>query len=176
MKTMKKILSKGWILGIFLVLGFRFVYTPITISGNSMFPTLHDGDYYFSRSLSFSEVDKNDIVVLRTPNTSKLVIKRIIAESGDKVLISDKGIFVNGDLVDNSKLTKKYLSEKSGFMFSNKDIEFTLKKDWFFVLGDNRENSTDSRSYGLVSIGDIQGELEMRFPNLISKWVSWFKW
>lgn len=141
----------GLIVGILLV--FHILLGISTVQGNSMYPTLHSGDkvLYYRRNTIYRE---GDIVALRSGDGEELV-KRIVAVAGDTVNIQNGKLYVNG--------TEEKLSQIQGETLAMKDssVKYPLKieENQVFVLGDNREISSDSRTFGPVSVKDIEGKI-----------------
>lgn len=112
-----------------------------TIDGLSMFPIFEDNQnidvYNYFRGIS--KLKNNDIVIFKVNHTEQesVYIKRVIGQEGDTVLIKDGKVFVNGIQRDID-------------VFTDGDIEITLKEKEYFVLGDNREISNDSRNFGVI--------------------------
>ncbi len=120
------------------------------IEGASMLATLHEGQYLIINKLIYQleEPNRGDIVVLHYPNDrSRDFIKRIIGLPGDTIEIRDQQVFVNGVLLD-----EPYISAPP----NNNNI-WTIPADEFFVVGDNRPNSSDSRSWGDLPRADLIG-------------------
>lgn len=144
-----------------------FLFSPLKIVGNSMNPSLSEGDVVLINKLSytFGDVERFDIIVFpyKYDNSRKLV-KRVIALPGEKVEIKD------GDLYINDEEFKEYYGiyiEKSDGEQSTVYVNWgpvTLGEDEVFVLGDNRYQSDDSRSsdVGLVKTDDIIGKVSFR--------------
>lgn len=128
---------------IVVILIRTFIATPVRVSGNSMDNTLKDGEIMILNKLG--KIDKNDIVVVDIGNEK--VIKRVVAVGGDTVEARTGNLYVNGKLVE-----EKYVSSRMG------DFErVNVPKGKYFVLGDNRFVSMDSRSFGPVSEDQILG-------------------
>ena len=142
---------------------FRFVIGIITISGNSMNPTLEDGDLLLTSNI-FYTVDRNDIIVYHDENGFN-VIKRVIGLPGDKIAIQDGIVSVNGKIV----------TEPYTIGLSNEMEEIIVPKESYFVIGDNRTpgESLDSRNDRVGSIDEknINGKVMLSiFPfSLIDK-------
>lgn len=120
------------------------------IEGASMLPTLHEGQYLIINKLIYmlEEPERGDIVVLHYPNDrSRDFIKRIIGLPGDTVEIHDQQVFVNGERLD-----EPYISAPP----SNNNT-WEVPPDHFFVAGDNRPNSSDSRSWSYLPREDLIG-------------------
>lgn len=120
---------------------FFFIYQ---VNGSSMNPTLTDGDLGIATRLFVSHLDRGDIVVV--DNGNRLLIKRLIGEPNDHVQCKDGTILVNGQAIDES-----YTQGITD------DFDIALGNDEYFVLGDNREHSSDSRTYGAFAKHDIMG-------------------
>jgi signal peptidase I len=133
------------ILGLFaLILLYFQPYKLVVVVGNSMYPTLKDGQILLAKKID--KIEKGDIVVLR-PEVDDVVIKRVLYVPGDYyyVLYDHK----NADIVlldDNYKKMKDYI-EKFGH---DGIFEYKISPNYYFVVGDNREVSDDSRRFGPV--------------------------
>jgi signal peptidase I len=143
-----------------IVLPIRlFVAQPFIVSGASMQPTFSSGDYLIIDQLSyrFNKPQRKDVVVFRYPkNPSKFYIKRIIGLPGETVKIEDSGIRISNDNnPDGFVLDEPYL--QSHDTDSTKNV-YTLDDDEYFVLGDNRSSSSDSRTWGTLPRRFIAGQ------------------
>ncbi len=139
------------ILTIFLFVSFYF--RPVVVSGSSMLPTLTDDEtVLIKRNVSVEEIHRGDIIVFHSPlNPDKLLIKRVIAIGGDKVAILNGNVYVNGML-----LREPYLN---GIKSHETIPLLRVPKNSFFVLGDNRVISSDSREFGCVGFKEVYGKL-----------------
>src|SRR5262249_34707729 len=134
----------------------RFVLQSVQVVGRSMMPTLHDSERCLLNRwvYHFRSPHPGDIVVLRDPFDHHLAVKRIIAKAGDTVLLGDGHVHLNGNVVQEPYLrpgtpTFPYLHLR--------EQSFHCGPDEYLVLGDNRTDSSDSRTYGLISRQDILG-------------------
>ena len=145
----------SYIIVIILVLLFKkFVVSPIKVNGNSMFKTLHDGDIMILNIIGyrFSDVERFDIVVV--DEGDEYLIKRVIGLPGETIEYKDNQLYVNG-----KKVKENYGSEKTD------DFKVKVSKDSYFVLGDNRTNSLDSRYFGAFKRKKILGKTKLTiFP------------
>ena len=140
---------------IVLVLLFeKFVATPIKVDGSSRFGTLHDGDIMILNIICyrFSPVERFDILVI--DDGDEYLIKRVIGLPGETIEYIDSQLYING-----KKIKENYGSKKT------EDFKTKVPKDSYFVLGDNRTNSRDSRYYGAFLKKKILGKTKITiFP------------
>ncbi|MEN8098618.1 MAG: signal peptidase I [Chloroflexota bacterium] len=121
------------------------------IDGSSMEPNLHNGQYIIINKVTYQLHDpyRGDVVVFQYPNDpNRDFIKRVIGVPGDEVRISDGIVYVNGKAVD-----EPYITEPGNYSGS-----WTLGTSEYFVLGDNRHNSSDSHSWGPLPGNNIIGK------------------
>ena len=131
-----------------------FIVSPIRVNGESMDSTLHDGDIMLLDEVSyrFSDIQRFDIVVIHRED--EYLIKRVIGLPGEKIKYVDGKLYVNG----------KYVKEDFKHKKTN-DFSAIIDEENYFVMGDNRTNSTDSRSFGTVSQDQILGKTSLTiFP------------
>ena len=119
----------------------HFVLLPCMVQGSSMYPYLHNGDYGFSFIIKKNiKINRFDVAVIDVKSDdSKLLVKRIIGLPGEKIAFIDNQLYVNGEYVEEPFLEEGVIT---------RDFEVNLKDDEYFCMGDNREVSRDSRSYG----------------------------
>jgi signal peptidase I len=134
----------------------NYLVQSVKVVGSSMLPTLHDSDHYLLNRwvYHFRSPSRKDIVVIRDPSAKCFSVKRIIGIGGDSVFLKDGIVYVNG-----TKLDEPYLSDGMPTYACGKVQEqlIVCGKDQFFLLGDNRMNSADSRVYGPVPRQNIMG-------------------
>jgi signal peptidase I len=135
----------------------RFVVTAVVVQGRSMMPTLKDGErYYLNRwRYLFVSPRRGDIVVIRDPGHADFAVKRIVAQPYDWINLRNGRIYINGRRLEESYLAKDTRTDAPDLM--EKWIQ--LGPDQYYVMGDNRSNSEDSRFYGRVNRKDILGYL-----------------
>lgn len=128
-----------------------FIITPVQVEGMSMYSTLDDKEILLLKKYDKS-YDRFDVVVFNYNNTK--LIKRVVGLPGDTVEYKDNKLYINGKYIKEEFL--KNNQETYDFSLENLGYE-TLPDGYYFVMGDNRTNSTDSRVIGLVSAEDIEG-------------------
>ncbi|HRY30990.1 MAG TPA: signal peptidase I [Candidatus Paceibacterota bacterium] len=138
-----------------------FVAQPFVVSGSSMSPTFENGEYLIVDQLSynFSEPARGDVIIFRYPiNPEKFFIKRIIGLPGDTVKIDGNEV-----LIKNAANPEGISLDQSFVVFSQEtSLEITLADDNYFVMGDNRAASLDSRSWGPLKRDLIVGRAFIR--------------
>jgi signal peptidase I len=153
------------IISIFILFGV-FIAQPVVVEGTSMVPELHNGErllvnklvYYNIESFSWGHVERGDIVVFWYPNDpNKSFVKRVIGLPGDTVEVRNGIVFING-----TQLNEPYLDiEHNKNLPSHQPVE--VEDHYYFVMGDNRDNSSDSRVWGLVPEKYIYGKAFFRY-------------
>ncbi|MDB4348047.1 signal peptidase I [bacterium] len=173
-----------------------FLVEPFQIPSSSMVPTLEVGDYILvnkftygirlpvirTKVLSLNEPERGDVMVFFPPHMNDTYfIKRVIGLPGDTVTYKDKQLYVNGELLPRELLSDKSTSrlqvglEKLGasdhlmqvdIHRRGADFSEIVKPDHYFMMGDNRDNSSDSRVWGQVPEGDIVGKA-------FAIWMHW---
>jgi len=142
-----------------------FIVQPVKVEGTSMLPRLHDGERIFVNKLIYYDeyrwaprIERGDIVVFWFPDDpSKSYIKRVVGLPGDTVEIREGNVLING-----SMLEEKYLDPKEN-LSTRSQTPVYVKPNYYFVMGDNRDNSSDSRSWGLVPKKYIYGKALLRY-------------
>ncbi len=150
---------KAWIRDLLLSVGVSafiifFLYQPVRVEGTSMNPALEDQDRLFINKLAFEvgEIHHGDVVVFRYPHDhTKSYIKRVIGLPGDIVRIDHGRVFVN-----NKYLPEPYVPARFADDRTQPNLE--LNPGQFFVMGDHRSISSDSRDFGPVSRDLIYGK------------------
>src|SRR5215203_5765988 len=134
---------------------------PVKVEGTSMLPRLHDGERIFVNKLIYyglPEIERGDIVVFWYPNDpTKSYIKRVIGLPGDTVQVRGGRVFVNG-----KELQEPYLEHSLNVASADEPL-ISVKAHYYFVMGDNRDNSSDSRVWGLVPEKYIYGKALFRY-------------
>ncbi len=133
-----------------------FLYQPVKVEGTSMMPSLVDQERIFINKFSYrfglADVHRGDTVVFYFPrDTSKSYIKRVIGEPGDRIEIRRGRVFVNGAEIDEPYVPQEYRDRVSM-------DAMVVPEGEYFVLGDHRSSSNDSRTWGTVPIKYIYGK------------------
>lgn len=170
-------LAEVVVLAVILYIGISFAVQTVHVEGLSMFATLDDNDYLIADKIDYRlhAPQRGDIIILRPPtDNSKDFIKRVIALPGERLLIRDGTVYINGH-----RLIEPYLPE-AWTVFANwpqngSPDGTVIPKDQYFVMGDNRNKSQDSRTFGPIGRDRIDGRAWFRiwplshFGNLYSQ-------
>jgi signal peptidase I len=150
---------------IFVVIPFRvWIAQPFVVSGTSMQPSFKTGDYLIIDQLSykFKEPSRGDVIVFRYPNDpSKFFIKRIVGLPGETITVKDEKVYITPkNTIETTLLDEPYTKD-----LRPSDINIIIPYGKYFVLGDNRLVSSDSRVWGLLDKSLIKGRALFRlFP------------
>ena len=155
----KSSVVRAWMRNLVLPLGISifviiFLHQPVKVEGTSMLPGLEDQERIFINKLIYrwEAITRGDIVVFRYPrDTSKSYIKRVIATAGDRVVIDKGRVFVNGKQLQEPYVPAAFIDVRSY-------PEIVVPQGEFFVLGDHRSMSNDSRDFGPVDESYISGK------------------
>ena len=155
---------RGWLKDILLavVIAFLmvvFLYQPVKVEGTSMQPELLDQERIFVNKFvyHFDEIHRGDIVVFWYPkDPSKSFIKRVLGVPGDVVSIREGQVYINGQLVEERYVPRGYQDADSYPLVR-------VREGHYYVLGDHRNASNDSRSWGLVPRKYIYGKAVLRY-------------
>lgn len=133
---------------------FGFIVGPGSVRGNSMSPTLHDKELVLLWKLG-TEYKTQDIVFLKMPEEQRTFVKRIIGTPGDTIEINQLGqVWLNGEVLEET-----YIEAETFPPSGQERIQIQLGMNEYFVLGDNRVNSADSRTFGIVMKDGIKGKV-----------------
>lgn len=155
-------------LSIFAVV-YLFLMQPHQVSGDSMYPNLENGDYVLTDKISYrlDTPKRGDVVVFHAPAAAQCpqgtgcdYIKRIIGVPGDTVEIRDGAFYLNGQQLDEAYLPEGLVTAEQSFIL-NRSV--TLGADEYFVSGDNRPRSSDSRAWGPITSSEIVGRAFFRY-------------
>ncbi|MBR2679114.1 MAG: signal peptidase I [Bacilli bacterium] len=135
---------------ILVVLIKRYIVSPVKVNGTSMIDTLHHGDIMILNSSAyyFNDIERFDIVVV--DEGKEYIIKRVIGLPGETVEYRNNKLYINGKFVKDNYASKK-----------TDDFKYKVGKNSYFVLGDNRTNSMDSRVFGAFKKNKIIGKTSL---------------
>lgn len=152
------------IISLLIVLPVRyFIAQPFIVRGASMEPNFYNGEYLIidEASYYFNEPERGDVIVFRYPeDTSQFFIKRIVALPGERARVADGGVLLYEDPAgEGMRFEEEYIDEG---IKTYPDVDVTLEEGEYFVLGDNRPFSSDSRRWGVLEEELIVGRAWVR--------------
>jgi len=150
------------VLAVILYVGISFAVQAVHVEGLSMYATLDNNDYLIANKIDYRlhAPQRGDIVILRPPtNNSTDFIKRIIGLPGERILIRSGVVYINGHRLDEPYLPEAWVSETN---WPDNSSGRVMGADEYFVMGDNRNRSQDSRFFGPISRDRIDGKAWFR--------------
>ncbi len=150
-------------LAIFVIV-YLFLFQPNQVKGSSMYPTFKDGEYILTDKISYRIGDpaRYDVVVFKSPKDQDVdFIKRVIGLPGETVRVEGGKTYLN-----NKLLAEPYLASNvytAGGLFLRDGQTLTIPEGEYFVMGDNRPHSSDSREWGLVTKDEFIGKVFFRY-------------
>ena len=157
------------VLAVILYVGISFAVQAVHVEGLSMYATLDNNDYLIANKIDYRlhAPERGDIVILRPPtNNSTDFIKRIIGLPGERVLIRSGFVYINGHKLDEPYLPEAWVND-TNWPLDNPSGR-VMGSDQYFVMGDNRNRSQDSRFFGPISRDRIDGKAWFRIWPLAS--------
>jgi len=148
------------VLALFLL--FRFVLGFSCIDGNSMLDTFHDGDIVLYTRIN-REIQRGDVISVAIPS-GEYYVKRVVALGGDVVDMQNGIFYINGEAESGAYIRGETYPEEGSFAYP-----YTVPKGDAFVLGDNREESIDSRFFGAVNLRQVKGVLRVHIGRFFLK-------
>lgn len=146
----------------FIIVGavYMFLGRPFTVSGASMYPTLHNGDRMILSKIG--DINRFDVVVLKAPDENVEYIKRVIGMPGDTLELKQGVLYINGKKIEQPFINTEALQKQTVFIddFTLQSLtgETKIPEGKYFVMGDNRGVSRDSRMIGLIDRKAIEGK------------------
>jgi signal peptidase I len=150
-------------LAVFVII-YLFLFQPHQVRGNSMLPSFEDKEYILTDKISYRlhSPARGDVIIFRAPqNEDYDYIKRIIGIPGDTIRIENGRVYVNEEQIEEPYLPEDEVTIKGRFVESKQSM--TVPEDQYFVLGDNRNHSSDSREWGFVPKENIIGKTWFRY-------------
>lgn len=161
-------------LSVWLVL-YLFIVQPTEVKGSSMEPNFHDNDRVYAEKISYrlDEPKRGDVIALHAPPQAQCAegtgcdfFKRIIGLPGETIAVDNGHFIINGEELDEPYLPARTHTASGPFI---KDRIVTLEKNEYFVAGDNREHSSDSRFWGPITKDEIVGRAVIRWYSTSDK-------
>lgn len=150
--------------GSLFIVVYLFLFQPHNVNGASMDNTFKNGDYILTSKIAY-RLDKpmrGDVIVFSSPQNPDIdFIKRIIGEPGERIRIENGLVFIDGKALNEPYTSSETTLYKNGFI--KKGVEVTVPEDSYFVLGDNRARSSDSRQFGFIPRSTIVGKVFFRY-------------
>jgi len=146
-----------------MVMIYLFIMSPQEVSGHSMEPNFHDGDYILTNKIIFKFIEpkRGDIVIFKSPANKDIdYIKRIIGLPGETLMLKEQHYYINDQLLEEPYPYNKPVYGGS-FLHENEPIE--VPPGMYFVSGDNRPGSSDSREFGPIAKEDFIGQAFLRY-------------
>ncbi len=137
---------------------YLFIMTPHEVLGNSMHPTYKNGEYLMANKIlyRFTVPKRGDVIIFKYSETQDF-IKRIIGIPGDSIMVKDGKMYVNGSLLDESNYLADTVYTSGGDSIAEGQT-VTIGENEYFVCGDNRPHSSDSRTFGAIDKDQIKGK------------------
>ncbi len=146
--------------GVFIFV-YLFIGQLLRVTGDSMMPTFADGEQIIAEKLSvkFNPIKRGQIVIFKLPkNQERLLIKRVVGLPGENIKISGGTVFINDVKLEEPYVHNELTTQERAM---TENIEYKIQPDFYVVMGDNRENSSDSREFGPVAKDLIIGKAFM---------------
>ncbi len=159
-----EILETVTFVGSLFIVVYLFMMQPHQVRGSSMDATFHNGEYILTNKLTyrFGPYKRGDVIVFKSPDNKDVdFIKRIIGLPGDKVMIKDGKVVLNGVALNEKYIQGTTMAHEGGFMKDSTEVQ--VPAGHLFVMGDNRPRSSDSRTFGPVPQQDIIGKVFFRY-------------
>jgi len=152
------------------VLIYLFVAQPNEVKGSSMVPNFLDKEYLLTEKISYQfkgDPQRGDVVIFKAPASESCsaegceYIKRVIGTPGDRVMVKNGRVYLNGELLDQSFLPKGVITEAGSYC--QEGVEVVVPEGQYLCFGDNRPNSRDGREFGPISRNLIVGKAFLKY-------------
>jgi signal peptidase I len=150
---------------------YLFFLTPHEVVGRSMFPNFQDGDYLLANKViyKFNKPQRGEVIIFKFSETEDF-IKRVIGLPGDTVSLKDGKYYINGSILDESEyLEDSVYTDGENYLHEGESI--VVPEGEYFVSGDNRSHSTDSRAFGTIDFSSIKGRVWLRYFPFNTFWI-----
>jgi len=156
-------------LSVFIII-YLFLFQPHQVKGNSMYPNFHNGEFLLTNKISyrFNSPQRGDVIIFKAPKSEPCAeieceyIKRIIGLPGDRVMVKQNQVYIDGQTLDESSYLSKDIITTSG-SFLTEGVENVISDGYYLPLGDNRPYSRDGREFGFISRDMIVGRAWLRY-------------
>lgn len=148
-----------------LVSSHMFFLRPVMITGNSMLPNFQSKEYFMTKVIMNNEINRGEIVIFQPESSSAQFISRVIGIPGNMVEIREGTVYINGDKLNEPYLESGTLTNNPDGGFTKESVGIMIPNDSYFVLGDNRNYSKDSREFGLVPKSSISSKVMFCYWN-----------
>ena len=153
------------IVGVIVLVVHFFVAEPHQVSGSSMVPNFHNGEYIITNKIStrFYPIKRGQVLIVHSPKPgdNKVFIKRVIGLPNERIRIYNGKVHINGEQLQEPYLPSNTLTSGEAFLQDSEQI--SIPDDQYFLIGDNRGGSSDSREWGPVKKEHIIGEAWFRY-------------
>jgi len=159
-----EILETVVFVGSIFIVTYLFIMQPNQVKGASMEPTFLSGEYIFTSKITykFRPMQKGDVVIFKSPKNPDIeYIKRVMGLPGDKVLVQNSEVYINGQQISENYISAKTNLWEGGFL--KEGVTVTIPDGFIFVMGDNRPRSSDSHEFGPININSIIGQVFYRY-------------
>lgn len=155
-------------LSVFIIV-YLFLFQPHQVKGSSMVPNFENGEFLLTNKITyrFNTPKRGDVVVFKAPESEPCAeieceyIKRVIALPGDRIMVSQGQIYINGELYNETYLPKDFITNSGSFLSEN--VERVIPEGYFLPLGDNRSFSRDGREFGPIPFESVVGKAWLRY-------------
>jgi len=150
---------------VIFVIVYKFLMQPHQVKGDSMLDNFYNGEYVLTNKIGyeFNDPEVGDVVIFEAPkNADYDYIKRIVGVPGDSIMIKRGKVYINNQLFDESGYLDNTIYTRTG-RYLPEGEEIIVPNDSYFVIGDNRDHSSDSREWGFVPIENIVGKAWIRY-------------
>lgn len=147
------------------VVSYLFFFQPGIVHGTSSYPTWQENERFVTSKIAYmiGQPQRGDFVVVKSPQNADIdFIKRIVGMPGEKIKISNCQVYINNRVLDESGYLQPGICTGPESFLTN-DHELAIPADFYFLLGDNREHSSDSRGFGPIFRSSIIGKVVFRY-------------
>lgn len=155
-----------------LVMVYLFLFSPQEINGSSMFPTFVDKELLITNKIVYKlhTPNRGDVVIFKSPSNKEIdYIKRVIALPGETLLLKNSTYYVNGNKLEEQYIGSDVYTSAGSYLKENEEV--TIPEGMYFVSGDNRQHSSDSREFGPIPLTDFIGQGLFRYWPANKFWV-----